>query len=112
VDYTLNRRHLAKADRRVQLVRDKLSRMLSDVVGMVPGGRTDSGTASPVLAAAVKGRTWRLARGGCRSLLLDVRSLRWPRVAVPGARPVVSAVSTVLAASAAQGLGKGPKCSS
>jgi hypothetical protein len=42
VDYTLNRHHLAKADRRFQLVRDKLSRMLSDVVRMVPGGRTDS----------------------------------------------------------------------
>ena len=35
----------------------------SDIVGMVLGCRTDSGTASPVSAAAVKGRTWRLAGG-------------------------------------------------
>jgi hypothetical protein len=31
---------------------------------MVPGCQTDDRTASPVLAAAVKGRTWRLAGGG------------------------------------------------
>ena len=37
--------------------------MLADVVGMVPGCQTDSRTASPVSAAAVKGRTWRLAEG-------------------------------------------------
>jgi hypothetical protein len=81
--------------------------MLSDVVGMVPGCQTDSRGASPVLAAAVKGRTWRLA-GGLPQSAPGRPQFRWPSVAVPGVRPVVSAVSAVLAASAAQGLGKGP----
>ena len=36
VDYALNPRQFGKPDRRFQLVQDKLSRMLSDIVGMQP----------------------------------------------------------------------------
>ena len=93
----------------VQLVWDQLPRMLAAVVGMVPGGQTDSRTASPVSAAAIKGRTRRPA--GAAAVCSWTSAVPLATCRRSGCPAGVSAVSAVLAASAAPGLGKGPKCS-